>query len=299
VAPTITVVTPVFNRTKELRRALATLIAQTFADWECIVVDDASVDVPDATVAAFRDSRLRVIRREQNGGCTAARTSGFAEARGTYVATLDSDNELFPWALERAVALLDGEPGVACASGLYVFPDGLRMRITGGRRVVGPSDYRATALKNGSDCFGVVRRRVVDSWLERRRDFFNLDFHLWFWMSLHGQQLYVDEPWGIYNTDAADRLTTPLSAGPDPRSFVDVAKFVAEYRPLVGQEQCAPLDHFLQGCWFRLRRNRREAELGPLVEWMRERGISEWSALREGVKGRLQERLGVRRAACL
>ena len=115
-APRLSVVVPVFNRPSELRRALASVREQTLADLECIVVDDASTDTIRPVVDEF-DERFRYVRRESNGGCAAARLDGFRYCRGTYATTLDSDNEMFPWALERAAKLLEQEPSAGVLPG--------------------------------------------------------------------------------------------------------------------------------------------------------------------------------------
>src|SRR6476661_2260120 len=86
--PTFTVIVPTYGRPEFLADALASIVAQSFADFECIVVDDASPE--PASLPA--DSRLRVIRREFNGGPPAARNTGIEAARGRYVAFLDDDD---------------------------------------------------------------------------------------------------------------------------------------------------------------------------------------------------------------
>jgi glycosyltransferase involved in cell wall biosynthesis len=280
----VSVVTPVYNRPRELPRALRSLQSQTFTDFECLVVDDASDEGPEDIVGALNDDRFRVLRRTENGGCSAARTFGFRNVRGDIIATLDSDNEFYPWALERAVTLMDENPTAGCVTGLYVSPDGLRARVASGRRLVNPSEYRQSSTKGDTDRAGIVRRVVVDDWLKRRDDFRNLDFHLVFWTGLNFDQLYVDEPWGHYHTDAGNRMSTHK----DPREYADPVKFVEEYRPLLGAEQCVPLDEYLNRSWFRLRRARRDAEAAIVEDWMRQRGLRRADAVRDMVAWRLR-----------
>lgn len=280
----VSVVTPVYNRPRELPRALRSLQAQTFTDFECFVVDDASDEGPEEIVDSLNDYRFRVLRRTENGGCTAARTSGFRNVGGDIIATHDSDNEFYPWALDRAVTLIDQNPDVACVTGLYVNPDGLRARVSSGRRVMTPSEYRRGSTKGDTDRAEIVRRAVVDDWLERRDDFRNLDFHLWFWMALHHSQLYVDEPWKYYHTDASNRVTVHK----DPREYADLVKFVEEHRPLLGAEPCVPLDEFLNRAWFQLRRARRKSETAIVEKWMEERGLHRSQAIREVIAWRLK-----------
>jgi glycosyltransferase involved in cell wall biosynthesis len=291
-SPQVTIVTPVYNRPKLLARALASLQRQSLENFECIVIDDASEASPADIVEGLDDPRFRLIQRAANGGPVAARMSGLREARGAFIASLDSDNEFFPWALERAVSLLNESPGVGCATGLYVFPDGLRVRVSDGKKIVSPDEYRRSTTSGDSDGVGIVRRQVMQDWLRLRDDFYALEFHLVFWMSLHYSQLYVDEPWGVYHTDADDRRA---SARRDDRDLVDIMRFVNEYRPVVGRDPCVPLDEYLKDSWFRLRRANRTAELKIISAWMRERGLTEQEALTETIKLRLRQRFMPRR----
>ena len=282
--PQLTIITPVYDRPVQLARALRSLTVQTFTDFEVLVVDDASETSPSPVLDEISDARFRLLTRRVNGGPTAARQTGFAEVTGRFVALLDSDNEFYPWALARAMSLLEAHPGVDCVTGLYVTPAGLPMRVRGGSRLVTPEDYRRQSTKDHTDAVGVVRRVVVEEWRERRADFFGAEFHLFFWMSLHHLQLYVDEPWGVYNTDAETRVTTHV----DDRHFSDAVKFVEEYRPLLGNSPCVPLDDWLSVQWFTLRRARRAAELAVVEDWMRERGVTVRYALADAAARRLR-----------
>lgn len=267
-APRLSVVVPVFNRPDELRRALASVRAQTLADLECIVVDDASTDAIKPVVDEF-DERFRYVRRESNGGCATARLEGFGYCRGTYATTLDSDNEMFPWALERAANLLDQEASAACVTGLYVYPDGLRARVRGGRVLITPSDYLVKGSYRGCDCMGVVRKEVVAHWLAGRTDYFRIDGQMWFRMSLAFNQLFVDEPWGRYHTDATGRI----SEATDDRKYTDFIKFVEQYRSDLGTEPCKPLDEFLKVAWITLWRGKQFDKAAVVRDWMNDRNL--------------------------
>ena len=105
--PFFTVVIPVYNRARELERALHSVLTQTCQDFEVVVVDDGSSDNPQATVDALHDPRVRLVRQENKGGA-AARNRGFDEARGQFVALLDSDDRFLPQHLENMRELLDG-----------------------------------------------------------------------------------------------------------------------------------------------------------------------------------------------
>ena len=92
--------------------AIASVLAQSFTDFELIVVDDGSTDATPSVLAGIGDPRLRVLRQAANGGVVAARNAGLAAARGRYVAALDHDDLSHPHRLARQVTYLDAHPGV-------------------------------------------------------------------------------------------------------------------------------------------------------------------------------------------
>lgn len=101
---TFSVVVPVFNGARRLRDCLDSLLAQTHVSWECICVDDCSVDLSREILGEYarRDARLTVIRREKCGGTFAALNDGLSAARGDYVLFAGSADVLPPRCLEIA-----------------------------------------------------------------------------------------------------------------------------------------------------------------------------------------------------
>jgi glycosyltransferase involved in cell wall biosynthesis len=106
--PRITVIIPTYNRAGLLGRAVRSVLAQTYADFELIIADDASTDETENVVRSFGDPRIVFVRREENGGNAVARNLGLRHARGAYITFLDSDDEFLPGFLEAVVAALDG-----------------------------------------------------------------------------------------------------------------------------------------------------------------------------------------------
>lgn len=107
--PKVSIIVPVYNTEKYLRRCLDSIAAQTFTDWECICVDDGSPDASGAICDEYaaKDSRFVVIHQE-NGGVSRARNAGLDAARGEWIAFVDSDDwiepETFALAHEAAAA---------------------------------------------------------------------------------------------------------------------------------------------------------------------------------------------------
>src|SRR5207302_689224 len=110
--PLISVLLPVRDGARYLREALASVLAQTLADFELLVVDDGSEDETPAILAGVADGRLRAIRQDRLG-LVAALNRGIEEARAPLLARMDADDVSLPERLERQAAYLDARPEVA------------------------------------------------------------------------------------------------------------------------------------------------------------------------------------------
>ena len=104
----VSVIIPAFNAAAHVRRTLNSILAQTYQEFEVIVVDDGSSDATSAIVEEFvtRDARFQLVR-QSNAGVGAARNAGILKARGKYVAPLDADDFWVPEKLEKQVARME------------------------------------------------------------------------------------------------------------------------------------------------------------------------------------------------
>jgi glycosyltransferase involved in cell wall biosynthesis len=104
--PIVSVIVPVYNRVDLLQEAVRSVLAQSFSDFELIVVDDGSAADIEGALRLFGDRRIRYIRHDANLGAAAARNTGIAEARGRFCAFLDSDDQWHPQKLARQIAFM-------------------------------------------------------------------------------------------------------------------------------------------------------------------------------------------------
>ncbi len=120
--PLISVVIPVYNRDKYLDESVASVFAQTYENWELILVDDGSTDKSyemELAYAVRHSDKIRCVTHEgrANRGISASRNLGSREARGAYVACLDSDDMWVPTKLEHQVEILNRHPEVGMVVG--------------------------------------------------------------------------------------------------------------------------------------------------------------------------------------
>jgi teichuronic acid biosynthesis glycosyltransferase TuaG len=121
--PLVSIVTPAYRAGPFVGQCIASVQAQTFPEWEMLVVDDCSPDDTCAVVEGFaaKDPRVRLLRQPRNGGPALARDAAVLAARGRYVAFLDSDDWWLPGKLERQIE--------------YMRRTGAAVTFTGFRRV--------------------------------------------------------------------------------------------------------------------------------------------------------------------
>jgi glycosyltransferase involved in cell wall biosynthesis len=113
VTPRVSVCVPAYQAARWLPETLASVRAQSYDDFELVVVDDGSSDATPAILAAEPDSRLRVFRHQSNRGQAVTVGESIARARGALVKLLDADDLLHPDCLARMVQALDDHPSAA------------------------------------------------------------------------------------------------------------------------------------------------------------------------------------------
>ncbi|MCC5865188.1 MAG: glycosyltransferase family 2 protein [Wenzhouxiangella sp.] len=127
--PTVSVVIPTFNALSTLKLALASLFAQSFRDWQAIIVDDGSSDDTWAFLQALDDCRIKCLRNQANMGRGAARQLGLEASRSQFVAFLDADDIYHPEKLSLQVQFMHRHADLAfCATGVASFDQGQGLR---------------------------------------------------------------------------------------------------------------------------------------------------------------------------
>lgn len=139
-APRVSVVVPVFNRASYVAQTLRSVLAQSFENFELIVVDDGSQDDSYERVIALNDPRIVCVRQPNSGRPAVPRNLGIRMARGSLIAFLDSDDVWLPEALERQIRVLDQRPDAGMAYGLATRFDDLRELGMAGPKIASLSD---------------------------------------------------------------------------------------------------------------------------------------------------------------
>ena len=148
--PTVSIITPVYNLENVIVETINSVRAQTFQDWELLLVEDCSRDGSAGKIRDFMDGsgdgRIRLLCQEKNGGAAKARNRGIMEARGRYIAFLDGDDLWEPEKLEHELEFMRKKDAAFCFTG-YEFADENGQGLGKIVRVPESIDYKE-ALKN-------------------------------------------------------------------------------------------------------------------------------------------------------
>lgn len=182
VTPRVTVVIPVYNRAAYVAAALDSILAQSFADFELLVVDDGSTDNSRAIIEAHDDPRIRLVVNERNRGIAATRNRAVSLAQGAYLAFLDSDDIACPDRLAQQVAFLDSHADIAAVGGWVAWMDESgRRRGKIKRLATAPDDIAAQRLFRPGmvNSAAMARTKVLAQFPHRDGLRVGSDFDMW------------------------------------------------------------------------------------------------------------------------
>lgn len=197
--PTLSVIVPAYNAAEHIVRCLESVLSQSVKDCEIIVVDDGSSDGTSEIVAEFSSSSIRLIRFVENQGVAAARNAGIREAKGKYIAFLDSDDEWLPSKVQKQVVMIEKNPLVTlvtCRADL-IDENGINLGDV----------YKGAAPAEGEDAWRILlsRASAVTSSVITTRDALNRvglfdeslpvaeDQDVWIKLALQGPVAHVPE----------------------------------------------------------------------------------------------------------
>lgn len=217
------VVIPLYNKEPHIADAINSVLAQTYPDFELIVVNDASTDGSRDVVDQFSDERIRIVEREEPGpGGYAARNRGIREAEHTWIAFLDADDVWDPLFLEKMKSVIEenSEAGFF-ASGWYETTELSGKVINSycqkynheGPHRIDLTTFLERSIQNfGPVCSSVaiVRKDLIEEagLFPENKCRFGGDIDTWFRMMIKGDHLVINPvPLATYNKEAVNMVT--------------------------------------------------------------------------------------------
>jgi cellulose synthase/poly-beta-1,6-N-acetylglucosamine synthase-like glycosyltransferase len=221
-SPFFSVVVPTYNRARIVERCVDSCLAQSFADFELIVVDDHSTDDTVQALERYGDSRLRLVVHDRNRGISPSRHTGVVNASGEWIVIVDSDWELMPGALSRLREIIEGLPeGVRVIRSRLVWDDGwISPTFTPSATIGYEGRIRWAEAEGGHDATHCMHRSVFERtpfFADRKGAMESL-----YELDLAGTEmtLCVDDVLGKEHTDASNSwLRTAAADELVPRLF--------------------------------------------------------------------------------
>lgn len=149
-SPLITVILPVHNAAAFVKSAIESILQQTFSDFELLVINDGSTDHSAEIISSIKDPRIVYVSNAENIGLIASLTKGIQLAKGKYIARMDADDISLPERLQKQVAKMESDPGIAVLASLVDFinaDDEVTGHWNTDREAVSEKEIRALMVK--------------------------------------------------------------------------------------------------------------------------------------------------------
>ena len=208
----ISIIMPAYNSDKYIAQAIDSVIQQTYQNWELIIIDDCSSDNTSGITEQKieKDSRIRLIKNEQNLGVSATRNKGVALSRGEWVAFLDSDDLWEKSKLEKQMKLAQAAPAEFVFTGSS-FIDENGDSYEGILEVPDKVTYSRLKRHNIISCSSVLIKKHFFDKIKMEKDHMHEDYAFWLKVLKTGAIAYgVNEPLLIYRISKTSRSGNKL-----------------------------------------------------------------------------------------
>ena len=208
------VIIPLYNKAPYIRKALESVLAQTYADYELIIIDDGSTDESaEIAEAILQDPASRLIAssphrliRQANSGVSAARNNGVAQASGDYIAFLDADDWWEPTYLEKMAQLIEDYPEAGLYACNYVYYKPGKTRVAVNNIETGYFNYPKAYYEGGAMPIWTGAAMIPLNVFEEMGGFplgikLGEDFLLWSKIAMQYKVAFLNEALAWYNND--------------------------------------------------------------------------------------------------
>ncbi len=203
----VSIIMPSYNTGKYIAESIKSVQAQTYENWELIIVDDCSKDNTDSVVAEFQDKRIVYLKNEVNSGAAVSRNRALREAKGRWIAFLDSDDLWLPEKLEKQVSFMR-ENGYAFSYTNYMEIN--EKSEPTGVKVTGPKHITKRGMYNycWPGCLTVMYDANVVGLIQIQDIKKNNDYAMWLKVCKKADCYLLDEELAMYRRGRSGSIST-------------------------------------------------------------------------------------------
>ncbi|MBQ6052019.1 MAG: glycosyltransferase family 2 protein [Clostridia bacterium] len=204
----VSIVMPSYNTGRYIAATLNSVLSQTYRNWELLIVDDCSTDNTDEVVQQFlSDQRIRYIKNEQNSGAAVSRNRALREAKGKWIAFLDSDDLWIPEKLERQIQFMEKNDYH------FSYTNYAEIDVSGKRngiKVTGPKKITKTGFLNycWPGCLTVMYDRDIVGLIQIADIKKNNDYAMWLKVCQKADCYLLDEELALYRRGRSGSVST-------------------------------------------------------------------------------------------
>ena len=203
----VSIIMPSYNTAKYIADSIKSVQKQTYSNWELIIVDDCSTDNTDKIVESIQDQRIRYIKNETNSGAAFSRNRALREAKGRWIAFLDSDDLWKSEKLEKQIHFME-ENGYAFSYTCYEEMDAsgelTGVSVTGPRKITSNGMYRycwpgCLTVMYDAEKIGLIQISNIKK---------NNDYAMWLKVSQKAMCYLLNEKLAVYRKGRAGSIST-------------------------------------------------------------------------------------------
>jgi glycosyltransferase involved in cell wall biosynthesis len=190
-APLVSIVLPVYNGEKYLAESLDSVFAQTYQNWELVIINDGSTDGTENLILNYHDKRIRYFPNEGNKGIIFSLNRGIRESNGLYIARLDADDIALPGRIEKQVEFLSGNPEFSMCGSYFQTIDSNGRLLKNVEFPANNRDAQSFLLLHNCFCHSAIMMRTNIAKELKYDEKFQVceDYDLWYRISRTGKIL--------------------------------------------------------------------------------------------------------------
>lgn len=213
-SPRVSIIIAAYNRAHTLPRAIDSVLAQDFPDWELIIVDDGSTDNTRAVIENYlgRDFRIRAAFHSRNLHVHAAKNTGFDLMQGEWFTTLDSDDEMVPSALSTMLRVLETVDSAIDAITCNCLDTTTGQFSGQGLNHNQWVDFKTLVAECSGEHWGLTKRSLLGNQRFNSKMRGGAEGILWWRISRTAKRYYLHQALRIYHTEGSDRISQKVRA---------------------------------------------------------------------------------------